>query len=156
MASAGRRRKIVEAVRDAIRTANGGVDFFYDLSGAMTVTLLNDTTMQRVENSKGVAVRVWDGAEQHSRGGVKGTRTVQLEVLVRVMVADNNLDLVLKLNDVIADIILAVGRNKALGGFCTSMGVGSIDAPTYDFSQSVAATTVRIKAEYDYDEGSTR
>ena len=154
MPADGRRKKIVVGVRDALKTATG-VNYFNDLSVTGTVELGRETFQSLQEGANRVAIRVWDGGDRHRWTGSADIQG-ELEVLVHVLVRDAAPTLVERFNDVMADITLAIGANRGLGGSSTTLRIGGIDPPTYDFDVAVAHTIVRITATYDYTAGADR
>lgn len=152
----GRRKSLILAVRTAIRAATGDPNYFNDLSGNYVVQLGRESLGSLVEGRDLVAIRVYDGLDSQAMRGVNAEMTAQLEVLVVVVVRNSSATLVEKMNDVIADVELAIGANRSAGGDCTDLMIRSIDPPNYDFEREVATTIVRIAAEYSYTAGVDR
>ena len=153
MPADGRRKKILTATVTTIRTATGA-DFFFNYSGTEVVNLGKDVLESRLEGSKPVVVRVWDGTETHKRDISNGF--AKLDVIVEATVKDSAQHLVERVADVMADLNLIIGRNSLLGGTCTSSSLGSVEAPFYDFERQYAVARIHLATEYEYVPGVDR
>lgn len=156
MPSDGRRKLVILAVRDGIRLVDGTAPYFSDLSGNYTVQLGRESLGSLTEGKNPVAVRIYDGLDSQIYRGVNAEVEADLEVIVVVVVRNSSGTLVERLNDVIADIELAVGLNRSGGGDCTDLRIKSIDPPNYDFEREVATAIIRIAGSYSYTAGVDR
>lgn len=158
MASDGRRKKLITAVRDAIKAATGSPNYFFNWSVAGVCELGREAEASFYQSKHTIMARVYDGADRHRfRSG--SDMVGELEVLVDLRVRGTS-PLIGQLNDAIADITLAIKKNPSLGGTCTIIdGIGSIDPPVYDFDQTrgyFAQTIIRVLCQYDYVAGVER
>ena len=154
MPADGRRKKLVVAVRDALKSATG-VEYFNNLSVAGTVELGRETTPSMLEGGSPVVMRVRDLEDRHEPIGGADTQG-RVQIGVDVLVRDAATTLVERLQDVLADVTLAIGKNRGLGGQSTTLRLASVDPPTYDFDGQVAYVLVRVAATYDYVAGADR
>lgn len=157
MASDGRRKKLIVAVRDAIKAATG-TNYFFDWSAPGVCELGREADETFYQSKHQIQARVYEGGDrQEARGG--RDMTGHLEVLVDLRVR-GSAPLLGRLNDAIADVTLAIPLNPSLGGTCTSIvGIDTIDPPIYDFDQSrgyFAQTVIRVLGQYDYLAGVDR
>jgi hypothetical protein len=148
----GRRKKILVAIRDALKNVSGA-DYFNDFSGSGVCELGRIVDPAMTSHAKPTVVRVFDGSERISINGANDY-TAMLEVQVAVMIRDTTGTLVERMADAIADISLAIGRGSAGGGVCTTMRIGSVDSPEYDLE--TVYTTVRVATTYDFVAGVDR
>lgn len=158
MASDGRRKKLIIAVRDAIKAATGGPDYFFNWSLAGVCELGREAEASFYQSKNQIIARVYDGADRH-RYRSSADMTGALEIIVDLRIRGTS-PLIAQMNDAIADITLAIRKNPSLGGTCTTiLGIGTIDPPIYDFDQTrgyFAQTIVRVLCEYDYVAGVDR
>jgi hypothetical protein len=150
----GRRKKIIAAVAAAAAAPNGGSDYFYTLTTA--VTKLRVGLDPSLLQPGAVALEVYDRGDRHKLRGSNNGVTAELTVAVVGTVRDAATNLVDRVNDLAADLTLALWRAQAAGGTCTAIALDGFDPPHYDYQREFAVLTARVVCQYDYDPGVDR
>lgn len=158
MASDGRRKMLITGVRDKIKAATGGPNYFYNWSLAGVCELGREADESFYQSKHQIIARVYEGGDRHIyKGSANFSADLEIQVDLRVR---GTTPLVAQLNDAIADITLAVRvGNPSVGVCATILGIDTIDPPIYDFDQSrgyFAQTIIRILGQYDYTAGVDR
>lgn len=153
MPSDGRRKKILVAVRDSIKAAVAGAEYFNSYNATGTCELGREPEVSVMEGGPAFVIKVYDGSDRHVvRGGQDITAT--FNVVVQVWLKGSAPTLVERLQDVLADLTLAIPRGSSGAGVCTFFRIGSIDPPVY--REDIAFAAVRVEATYDYQAGIDR
>lgn len=154
MPSDGRRKKLIQGVATALRTIDGSADFFFNLTNSVYVR--RDELEVRLSETYPIACRVYDLQERSTyRGATEGV-TCEVTIVAEFTIRDSAQAIVDRVQDVIADVELALGRNLAPGGNSTMLRIDSIEPPFYDLKKEFAVVTVRLLGTYDYDLGIDR
>jgi len=106
----------------------------------------------------GVSLRVREGSELHpqARSGGFESVTAELDVVIDVSVYDEHpKPLHETLNEVLHDILLAIGASPGLGGNCTVVRYSDVSPALYLTTESRAQCEISLACEYDYEPGTT-
>ena len=153
MPSDGRRKKILVATRDAIKAATGGPDYFNNYSATGVCELGREPEVSVMEGGPAYVIRVYDGDDRHAMDG--GTNiTATFNVVVQVWLKGSAPTLVERLQDVLADLTIAIWRGSSLAGVCTVIKLASVDPPVY--REDIVFAAVRVQASYEYQAGIDR
>jgi len=159
MATASSRKNIIAQLVAVLAAVTAGSTYFYTYTATNQVASTFDSDDARLQIA-GLTLRVSDAQETHERRFADRdemtTATLQLYVDVLLRHASGaGANLVNELQDVLHDLVLAVGANPTLNGSANDAFVDMIDVPGYSPEQNLAAVTVRVRVEYDYQPGVT-
>ena len=160
MATDSTRKKAIAGLVTVLAAVTAGSDYFYTLSGDLTVSSTFELDSVRIENPSPVTLRVRDGVERHKRDFQDTTAgsTAELQLVIDVLVKHRSGDgpnLVNEMQNVIHDVLLAVGKDRSLSASVNDAFVSEVEEPIYDMDQNLAAVTIRVACEYDYLSGAT-
>lgn len=159
MATESIRKRAVAALVTQIAAVNGPTaTYFKNLTGTDQVSSLLMTKDQRSKRSYDNWVYVYDGAEAIEAGEAIGQLLEsELEFLIVCLVRSESSDtpMLEELNDLIHDVMLAVGTDTSLGGLVSGLRVSSIETPVYNTMDSEGLAVIHALAVYDFTTGST-
>jgi len=153
------RKQAVAALVAQIAVVNGpSATYFKDLTGDDQVSSLLMTSDQRSVLEHDNWVYVYDGTESIEGIDVIGeTFESTLEFLVVCLVRSESTDtpMLEELNDLLHDVMLAVGIDTSLGGLVSGLRVTSIETPVYNSQDSEGLAVIHALCTYDFETGST-
>jgi hypothetical protein len=146
---------LVAALQAEITTGNG---YEHDLSSQGDITNDVATLDQRRSSMPSDAqVQVEEGREDHTMPEVSPDthRHAIFEVPLSCLVRGQTTTALWRkrLNDLVANISLALHKDQSVGGVVDRARVARVDEPTYDPDYGVAHVIVRLVVEYQYQAG---
>ena len=140
------------AILAAVAPAGGYVN---DLTASGTVSIAQETVQRRRESGAPIAVRVRDMEEEIERASVTGDlMQSRLRLAVELMrKSPADVAIVDAMNDLIADVRLAIDRNTNLNGVAVDAWVAAIEPPAYDFDQQDGTCTMYVDVLYYLTQG---
>ena len=142
------------AVAAAAATPNGGAEYFYNLTQAVTKLRVGlDPSLLQPGT---VAIEVYDRGDVHRRNGAQMDITARMTVSIVGTVRDAAANLVDRVQDLAADLTLAIARAQGAGGVSTVIQLDGFDGPFYDYEREFAVLTARVLCDYDYTPGVNR
>lgn len=140
-------------VLQGITVANG---YQHNLNGTGAVTAGVATRSMRLEEGNDVQLQVEEGEEAHIPllTSPDTPRQATLELKVDCMLRGvRDEDQRQRLNKLLEDVNLAVGKAPTLGGQVQRALVARVDEPTYHPGERVSFVTVRLVVDYHYTAG---
>lgn len=157
------RHDAMEAIRDLVADIDGTGSWTVDFSkpGQVELGIIPlQVRMQQVSAGaqKRDSIQIRDGVEEHRAVFTSPAPPSEagLEVLIEyVGVLSPSQDPVLRVSEVIGNVIRAIGGDAGLGGLVNRVQIARVEEPAYDPNGRVVGVTMRAAVIYQYTAGST-
>lgn len=154
--TASKRKLVIQNLVSQLATEVDGADpYFTDLSGTDQVTSLSLTRDQRGRLPFTHFLTVVLGGESFPESELTDQAwQSELEVLVECRVKNlTDSPMSEELEDLVHDVMLAIGTDVTLGGVVENLHAEGIDEPIY--TETDGTGVIRLRCEYEFRSGTT-